>query len=410
MSPDTIVFLNFDGSTRENVMQSLRSQFLDKSQRVVIKVGSRLLVDMDQMDLNRKFMRQLVESIVKIRESGREVVLVSSGAVGAGMATLGLSERPQDMGQVQSCASIGQIKLSHLYETLFAKRSIHVGQILLSADDFRIRDRYKNIRNTIQSLLVQGCVPIINENDSVAVEEIKVGDNDKLSADVTQFLDADLLMIFTDENGLYNANPKEDPEAQLIPIVAQITPAILKLAGSKGSGISTGGMKTKLQAIRQATEAGCAAVMANGFKVRPHQILEGVEEGTFFLPDSQKPSSRKRWIGLVSHSKASITLDVGASKAILQSPSSVLAVGVTGVQGKIHPGDIVNVLNSRGKLIARGVSRYDSETIETFKGLRQSQIKEMILDNKNSKNSKLLKSSKHLEVIIHRNDLFLIKL
>lgn len=406
MSLDSIVFLNFDGSTRENVMQSLRSQFLDKSQRVVIKVGSRLLVDMDKMDLNRKFMRGLVESIVKIRESGREVVLVSSGAVGAGMATLGLTERPKDIGQVQSCASIGQIKLSHVYETLFAKRSIHVGQILLSADDFRIRSRYKNIRNTIQALVAQGCVPIINENDSVAVEEIKVGDNDKLSADVTQFLDADLLMIFTDEDGLFNANPKEDAAAKLIPIVAQITPTILKLAGSKGSGISTGGMKTKLQAIRQATEAGCAAVMANGFKVRPHQILEGVEEGTFFMPDSQKPSSRKRWIGLVSHSKGSISIDAGASKAILQTPSSLLAVGVAGVQGKIHPGDIVDILNSRGKLIARGVSKYDADTLNELKGLRQSQIKEII---SNSKNTKLFKNSKNLEVVIHRNDLFLVK-
>lgn len=385
-------------------MDSLRTQFLDKSQRIVVKVGSRLLVDMERMGLNRPFMRQLVDSLQIIRESGREVVLVSSGAVGAGMASLGLKKRPVDMGQIQSCASIGQIKLSHVYETLFARKEVLVGQILVSADDFRIRERYKNIRNTVESLLEQGCIPIINENDTVATQEIKVGDNDKLSADVTQFLDADILMIFTDEEGLYDANPKQDPDAKLIPIVPKINQSILKLAGAAGSSISTGGMKTKLQAIQQATQAGCAAVMANGFSVKPHEILEGAERGTFFLPSLDKQSSRKRWIGLVSTGKGSLILDSGAARAIQSGRSSLLAVGISEVQGRFQSGDIVDVKTPRGKVIARGVARYGSIEVAALAGQAASQVKSWLKAQYPQQNF-----AKHPEVVLHRNDLYLVK-
>lgn len=211
-------------------MKTLRSQYLTRSKRVVVKVGSKLLVDMSTGGLNVKYIRKLVQSILQIRETGREVVLVSSGAVGAGMAILGYDERPTEIGTIQACAALGQVKLNQVYENVFRKFDVHFAQILISADDFRDRKRYKNISNTIESILDLGIVPIINENDSITVDEIKVGDNDKLSADVTQFLDADILMIFTDENGLYNANPKENPDAKLLPIVPKINNKILSLS------------------------------------------------------------------------------------------------------------------------------------------------------------------------------------
>jgi glutamate 5-kinase len=383
-------------------MITLREQFLAKSERVVIKVGSRLLVDLERMDLNRRFMNQLVNSIHKVQGMGKEVVLVSSGAVGAGMVSIGMKERPTDIGMIQACASIGQIKLSHVYESLFARKGLHTGQVLVSADDFRIRERYKNIRNTVEALLAQGCIPIINENDTVAVDEIKVGDNDKLSADVTQFFNADVLMVFTDENGLYDANPKEDPDAKLIPVVSKINKSILKLAGSKGSGISTGGMKTKLQAIRQAVEAGCAALMANGFEVKPHEIFEGAQDGTFFLPSSDQQTSRKRWLGLVSHTHGQIVLDHGAVKAIEAGRSSLLSVGVVETKGEFNTGDIVELVSQRGRVIGRGLAKYRHDEINQISGFDQVKVKKWYKSQFPES-----KRPKHPEIVVHRNDLFL---
>lgn len=382
-------------------MNTLRNQYLKESKRVVIKVGSRLLVDMERMDLNRRFMQQLVKSITAIRSTGREVVLVSSGAVGAGMASLGLKVKPDDMGKVQACASIGQIELSHMYQNLFKRDNIKIGQILLSAEDFRIRSRYNNINNTIEALLAEDCVPLINENDSVAIEEIKVGDNDKLSADVTHFLNADLLIIFTDENGLYDANPKDDPGAKLIPVVAKVTKNILKMASGKGSEISTGGMQTKLQAIKQATDAGCASILANGFEVNAFKLLEGVEAGTFFLPSTEHTSQRKRWIGLVSTTTSAIVLDNGAIKAIKAGRSSVLLVGVKETVGEFASGDLVNIQSVQGTIIARGIVSYRSDEISDLAGLKEPEINKWIEEHAGSQ------GKKNPSICIHRNDLYL---
>lgn len=383
-------------------MKTLRSQYLARSQRVVIKVGSKLLVDMSTGKVNIRYVRKLVQSILKIQETGREVVLVSSGAVGAGMATLGYEERPSEIGLVQACAALGQVKLNQVYENVFARYNTHFAQILISADDFRDRKRYKNIRNTVNSILALGIIPVINENDSIAVEEIKVGDNDKLSADVTQFLNADILMIFTDENGLYNANPKEDPNAKLIPIVPKITQKILNLASGKGSSISTGGMRTKLKAIKQAVEANCAAVLANGVQATPFEILQGVEKGTFFLPSRDKTSSRKRWIGLVSHTQGSVVIDKGAVTALANDSSSLLMVGVIRTEGKFNDGDIIQILSKTGKEIGRGVAKFKKEEVDQLMGMDSKAIKKWLKQQYPD-----IKPSKHPDTCIHRNDMYL---
>lgn len=383
-------------------MKTLRSQYLTRSKRVVVKVGSKLLVDMSTGGLNVKYIRKLVQSILQIRETGREVVLVSSGAVGAGMAILGYDERPTEIGTIQACAALGQVKLNQVYENVFRKFDVHFAQILISADDFRDRKRYKNISNTIESILDLGIVPIINENDSITVDEIKVGDNDKLSADVTQFLDADILMIFTDENGLYNANPKENPDAKLLPIVPKINNKILSLASGKGSAISTGGMKTKLKAIKQAVEANCAAVLANGNQATPYEILQGEEKGTFFLPARDKTSHRKRWIGLVSHTRGSVVIDVGAMRALQTETSSLLLVGVIRTEGEFSDGDIIQIVSNRGKEIGRGVAKFKKEEVDQLLGMNSREVKNWLKQQYPD-----IKPHKHPDVCIHRNDMYL---
>ena len=374
-------------------MSELRQKYLKNAKKVVVKVGSRLLVDSESNCIRTKFVTKLAASIAKIQESGKQVVLVSSGAVGAGMAALNLAKRPKSMGKVQACASVGQLKLMHHYEAAFKKKNMQVGQVLVSADDFRSRKRYSNICSTVDSLLKLGVVPIINENDSVAIEEIKVGDNDKLSADVTQFLDADLLMIFTDEDGLYNKNPKEHSDAVLVNLVHKVNQDIFALAGDKkGSEISTGGMQTKLEAIQQATQTGCMAILANGFNHLPHDVLLGKDIGTLFLASSKKVSSRNKWISRVSTPKGKVILDEGASLAIGTRNASLLAVGVTKVIGDFSRGDFVEILGPRRQKIARGLINYRTSEVQSLLGKSTQEI-EKIMGKKAPKE------------LVHRNNL-----
>lgn len=376
-------------------MSDLRKKVLGEAKRIVIKIGSRILVDSDGKGVRTRFIQQLATSVATLIESGKEVVIVTSGAVGTGMAVLGYAQKPTVMAEKQACAAVGQIDLMHAYREMFRWVGLVAGQILLSADDFRDRTRYKNLQNTLKAMLAQKIVPIINENDSVAVAEIKVGDNDKLSSDVALFLDADLLLIFTDEDGLYDANPKTHPEARLLRLVPEITADVMALAGKPGeagSAVSTGGMRSKLEAIRAVARSGCNAFLANGAKVQPHQVVLEDAIGTLFLGSSKKLGSRSRWLSYISSPRGAVVADAGGVKALREKHSSLLPVGVEKVIGRFSIGDLVEVRDTEGIQVARGIAQFDSEKLK------------MVLHKKSAEIHALL-GSQVPDEFIHKNDL-----
>ncbi|MDR1759132.1 MAG: glutamate 5-kinase [Fibrobacter sp.] len=378
-------------------MSELRQKILDEVKRVVIKVGSRVLVDSDRGGVRLDYIRRLAGSIAHLMNNGKEVVLVTSGAVGAGMAVLGYTKKPAVMAEKQACAAVGQIDLMHAYREEFRKLNIAAGQILLSADDFRDRSRYKNLQNTFQVMLSKKIIPIVNENDSVAVSEIKVGDNDKLSSDVALFIDADLLLIFTDEDGLYDDNPKKNPNARLLHFVPKITPEIMALAGAAGetgSAISTGGMKSKLESIRAAVNSGCSALLGNGFKVLPHEFFESETHGTFFAGNAKKIGSRHRWLSFVSTPRGAVVVDDGAVKALREKHSSLLPVGIADVRKNFARGDLIEVLDASGNRLARGISQYASSRLSLIQGKKTAEVRTIL-------------GKETPEEVIHKNDLVL---
>jgi len=378
-------------------MSETHKQTLKNIKKVMLKIGSNILVDSKQGAVNKRFIEALAASIKNIED--KEIVIVTSGAVGAGMLKLGYKEKPSVIPEKQTCASVGQIELMHVYSQAFANENITVGQVLLSAEDFRHRDRYKNLQNMIHLMLSKKIIPIINENDSVATAEIKVGDNDKLSSDVALFLDADLLLLFTDEDGLFDDNPKINPKAKLIPLVSKIDESILSLAGdpnSTGSAVSTGGMYSKLKAIKAVVESGCHAFLANGRRVLPHSVfLDESTVGTFFMASHKRLSSRKRWLTFVSSPKGSLVVDAGGIRALKNTHSSLLPVGILSVVHQFDAGDLVNVLDESGNLVARGITKYDSETLRLLLRKKTYEIHALLGD-------------KAPEEVIHKNDLVLL--
>ncbi|MBK9576713.1 MAG: glutamate 5-kinase [Fibrobacterota bacterium] len=352
---------------------NLRQELLSKAHRVVVKVGTRLLTH-EQGGLAPDQLERVVDQIVALRGSGREVVLVTSGAVGIGMGILGHASKPKQLAEKQACAAVGQIRLMHAYDESFARRGVTVAQYLLTAEDFRDPERFSNIRATTDALLRHGVVPIVNENDVVATSEIKVGDNDRLSADVCHFLEADLLVILSDIDGLFTANPKSDPEASLIPIVHRVTPEIESLAGGAGSLASTGGMITKIVAARTVTESGSACVIANGFTSDLVAIASGAPQGTLFLPSENKLGSRKRWIRFVSTPKGRLVLDAGAVQAVVERRTSLLAKGVASVEGSFPAGVVVEMTTGEGHPIARGVANFSAADMARIAGRNSAEI------------------------------------
>ena len=362
-------------------MSDLRKNLLAETKRIVIKLGSSLLVDAKNKGVNTAFIKRFTESVAVLQNVGKEIAIVSSGAVGTGMARLGYSQKPDDIGSKQVCAAVGQIDLMDAYRTAFEKDRIAVGQILLSADDFRDRNRYKNLQNILNSMLKHKVIPVINENDSVAVSEIKVGDNDKLSSDVALFWNADLLLLFTDEDGLYVANPKTNPDARLLKTVPEINTRVLNMAkpGDEGSTVSTGGMRSKLEALRAVTRSGCNAFLANGTKILPHEVLLGNATGTLFLGNAKKLASRKKWLSFVSTPKGSIIIDDGGLNAIRNKHASILPVGIVGVSGNFSVKDLIDVKDANGNKVARGISKYDSRELK--KVMRMKNLDEAIHKN-----------------------------
>jgi len=347
-------------------MSDLRKNLLAEAKRIVIKLGSRVLVEAGTRGVNTEFINRLAESVAVLHEAGKEIAIVTSGAIGIGMGRMGYSKKPDNIADKQVCAAVGQIDLMHAYRNAFEKQKIAVGQILLSADDFRDRNRYKNLQNILISMLKHKTIPVINENDSVVVSEIKVGDNDKLSSDVALFWNADLLLLFTDEDGLFDSNPKTNASARLLNLVPEVNSEILSLAkpGEAGSAVSTGGMYSKLEAVRAVTRSGCNAFLTNGTKVLPHEVLFENAQGTLFLGNAKKLASRKKWLSFVSTPKGSITIDDGGVNAIRKKHASILPVGVVSVSGNFSVKDLIDVKDVNGNKIARGISKYDSREMK----------------------------------------------
>ncbi|MGB9661527.1 MAG: glutamate 5-kinase [Moorellaceae bacterium] len=349
-------------------------QALAESKRLVVKVGTSTLTHQTGK-LNLERMERLVRELADQVNAGRQVILVTSGAVGAGMGRLGLKGRPRTLPEKQAAAAVGQGMLMHMYEKFFAEYGLTVAQVLLTKDDLAERRRYLNARHTLGTLLRLGVLPIVNENDTVAVEEIRVGDNDTLSALVAGLVDADALILLTDSQGLYTADPRSCPEARLIPVVEEITPEVEGLAGGTRGTWATGGMVTKLQAARLATNFGIPVIIASG--LLPGQvaaILKGEEIGTLFLPREHKAPGRKKWLAYGPAVQGKIWVDAGAARAILQSGKSLLPSGITGVEGEFEQGSLVSLVDPAGREIARGMTNYAAEEIRRIQGKKTGEI------------------------------------
>lgn len=349
-------------------MSDLRRNILGEAKRIVIKIGSRILVDSVKGGVRADYIGRLAHSVARLVEGGKEVIIVTSGAVGTGMAILGYDEKPKVLAEKQACAAVGQIDLMHVYREKFLAEHLFVGQILLSADDFRDRTRYKNLQNTLHTMIDKKIVPLINENDSLAVKELNaIGDNDKLSSDVALFFDADLLLIFTDEDGLFDDNPKKNPKARLLRFVPEITPEILALTGNpgeSGSAVSTGGMRSKVESIRAVVKSGCNAFLANGLKIMPDEIVFGDAVGTLFIGSHKKLGSRKRWLSFISSPSGSVIVDEGCVLALRKKHSSLLPVGVVAIHRHFSEGNLIEVLSESGEKVARGIAQMDSANLK----------------------------------------------
>jgi glutamate 5-kinase len=341
---------------------------LKSAARIVVKLGTGVLTD-SQKQIDPTQLEQLVAQVATLRKSGKEIVLVTSGAVGAGMGALGYERRPGELAELQACAAIGQTRLMAIYAELFAKHDLHVAQVLLTHEDLEHHERHLNARNTLVTLLGHGVVPIINENDAVSFTEIKFGDNDKLSALVASLLPADLLVILTTVDGVIENFSKSNPKT--ISVIEQIDATIEKLAGGTTSETAVGGMASKVQAAKIVVRSGIPLVIASGKKKNVlAKILAGEDEGTLFVAQPNKLHGRKRWIAFFHHPKGTLFVDDGAKKALRESGKSLLPPGVARCEGDFAAGDVVRICDLNGTEFARGIAKFSGEEIRAKKLMR----------------------------------------
>jgi glutamate 5-kinase len=360
------------------MIDPVRQEVIALAHTVVVKVGTNVLTGPDGT-LDPARIQSLADQVQRLRETGRKVALVSSGAVGAGLGRLGLKKRPTDLRQLQACAAVGQSFLMRAYQECLASHATQTAQILLTAGDFDNRARYLNARNTIVTLFEWGCLPIINENDTVSVAEIRFGDNDHLAAMVTNLLQAPLLILLTVVDGLYSADPAADPTARLLPTVPTIDGSVMEMAGGSRSSLGTGGMRSKIRAARLATAAGELVIMANGS--RPgilDAIFAGDPVGTLFLPHGGTVPAWKRWLGYTARPKGRLVVDAGARAAVQQKGRSLLPIGVVSVAGNFSKGDVVALCDPEGNEFARGLTNYSAADAARIVGLRTEQIGEVL--------------------------------
>jgi glutamate 5-kinase len=358
-------------------LNSNTRQSLTDARRWVIKIGSAVLTDNGQ-GLNKAFIERLAQSVIALRADGAEVIIVSSGAVAAGLARLNMTMRPSALDQLQAAAAVGQSSLVQAYEAAFAPSGDLCAQILLSHDDVRSRERYLNARATLQTLLSQGVIPIVNENDTVVTDEIRFGDNDTLAALVANLIDADLLVMLTDQAGLFNTDPRATPDAQLI-TEADAHDTTLDKMVSEGTALGRGGMISKLRAARLAARSGTLAIIADGREPETVRALKrGVSVGTLLTTDKQPQPARKQWLASLLYPKGAVTLDDGAVRGISDLGRSLLPVGVVDVSGDFVRGDLVRCLDAEGQEIARGLCNYSAVEARKLRGRTSTEIESIL--------------------------------
>jgi len=376
------------------MIDPVRQEILLQAQTVVVKVGTNVLTSEDGR-LDQRRIQSLADQIERIRSTGRKVALVSSGAIGAGIGRLGLGKRPADLRQLQACAAIGQSFLMRAYQESLDKHRILAAQILLTASDFDNRTRYLNTRNTILTLFEWGVLPIINENDTVSVAEIKFGDNDHLAAMLTNLLQAPLLILLTSVDGLYSGDPGVDPKAEKVATVSNIDLSVMDMAGDTHSSLGTGGMRSKLRAARLATSAGESVIMANGAQPNVLDAIFACEPvGTVFLPLGNSLPAWKRWLGFTARPKGKLIVNDGAKSAVCDQGKSLLPVGVVDIQGAFNKGDVVSLCDISGTEFARGLTNYTAEDGCQILGQRTEKIQAIL-------------GSVPYEEVVHRDNLVL---
>ena len=343
------------------------------SRTIVVKIGTNALSRPDDtLDLDR--ISSLADQLVRLRQTGKKVLVVSSGAIGAGIGLLGLKERPTELPHLQATASVGQAHLIGAYDAAFQKHGLRASQILLTANDFRRRVRYLNIRNTINTLFEYDVIPVVNENDTVSIDEIKFGDNDRLAAMVSSLLERPLVIILSVIDGLFDRDPK-DPAAKVIPLVESWDETLRGLAADSKSTRGTGGMVSKLEAVRMATSGGGSVIIANGTdRTVLDKVRESQEVGTLFLGSGEPVAAWKRWIGYTVTPVGKLRLDEGATKAVRDDGRSLLAIGVTSVEGHFSKGEIVSVVDSQGTEVGRGLVNFNSQQVAQIAGQRTEEI------------------------------------
>jgi glutamate 5-kinase len=375
--------------------RKLNARHFTEAKRVVIKVGSALLVDAEKGHLNRTWLEGFAADVARLRKRGQEVILVSSGAIALGRRHLGLSAGKLRLEESQAAAAVGQIRLAHAYKELLEAHEITVAQILLTLGDTEQRRRYLNARGTLNTLLSLGSVPVINENDTVATAEIRYGDNDRLAARVAQMAGADCLILLSDIDGLYTANPADDPDADFVARVLEITPAIEAMAGGTGSDMGSGGMQTKIAAAKIALGAGCYLCIAKGAVQHPLQRIEEGARCTWFVPSSTPLATRKQWIAGTLRPAGAIVVDDGAVRALMGG-KSLLPAGVIRAMGRFDRGDTVSIIGPDGSEVARGICAYSDGDAARIIGRQSADIEKIL-------------GFRGRDEIVHRDDLVLIK-
>ncbi len=364
-----------------------------QAERLVVKIGSALLVDQASGELRQNWLSALIGDVAAIKEPGRQVTIVSSGAVALGRRALGLGAGPLRLEESQAAAAAGQVRLAHAYQAALQAHGLTVAQILLTLEDTQRRRRYLNARSTFNTLLNLGAVPVVNENDTVATNEIRYGDNDRLAARVAQMISADCMILLSDVDGLYSADPGANAAAHHIPVVSEISPAIEAMAGGAGSAVGTGGMRTKLLAAKIATAAGCDMLIADGRGLHPLRALDAGARHTRFAAQGNPTTARKQWISGALEPVGRLLVDAGAVGALMQG-KSLLPAGVQAVEGRFNRGDAVSVAGPDGIEVGRGLSAYSDADARRIMGYKSREIEGLL-------------GYRGRDEMIHRDDLVL---
>ena len=363
------------------------------ARRVVVKIGSSLLADAERGTLRRRWLTGLAKDVAALVTGGSEVIVVSSGAIVLGRRDLGLGDGELRLEEKQAAAAAGMIRLAHAYQETMAPHGLTVAQVLLTLDVSEDRRRYLNARNTLEALLRVGAVPLINENDTVATDEIRFGDNDRLAARVAAMVSADVLVLLSNIDGFYTADPREDDSAELIPVVRAITPELEAMAGRAPAGVGSGGMVTKLMAAKACLAAGCRMVIADGTKARPLRRLLSGARSSWFIPSVTPQSARKRWIASALEPRGALVVDAGAVRA-LKGGKSLLPAGVIGIDGRFERGDAVAVKDADGHEVGRGISAFSAPDARRVMGHKTGEIEGLL-------------GYRGRDEMIHRDDLVL---